>query len=199
MSRTLALLVSVTLSACATPAVVHKTTNPPLTTEQVTENTPPDQVSKEPVEIEGLTLKFNTLGFRITLPSDAWHGSPLPQSDGSIVISFARVSGSILILIKPITSDEYDLKGLAEDTHQGIDASMPRGNVSSLVKEPSGHWSFSYEAAGDDGAMLKGYLAIIEVGSGQKRFLLTTAIMPAASYDADIAESKQLLDSIAPL
>lgn len=200
MSRILAALLSVTLAACAaSPKAVHKTTNPPLTTEQVTENTPPGPAAKEPVELEGLTLKFNTLGFRVTLPGDDWNGRPIPQPDGSVLIGFVRPGSPGMVLLKPVTSDALDLKALAEAARQSIEASMPKSVFSPVSKEPNGRWSFTYEVVGEDGAALKGYFAVIEVDRGQKRFLLTTIIMPADIYDAGIVEAKSLLDSVAPL
>lgn len=200
MARNLAMLLCLTLAACAAaPKSVHKVTNPPLTSEQVAENTPSGPAAKEPVELEGLTIKFNTLGFRVTLPSDAWNGRPMPQSDDSIQLVFLRQGAPGMVFIRLITSELLNQKALAEQARQLFEKSTPQGNFSTLSEEPNGRWFFVYDFVGSNGIKLKGYFTVIEIRNGQRRFLLTTAIMPAEFYDSGIVEAKQLLDSIAPL
>jgi len=199
MTKTVAILLAVTLAACGSASQAGpKTSNPPLDPAKTAKKAP-DPAKRPAVEVEGLTVKFNALGFKITLPSDAWSGKALPQQDGSMQLLFLRQDLPIMMFLQPVTSEDMDLKGVAEAVHKDAEGSLPAGSVGPLTREANGRWSFTAEAAKQDGTKIKGYLAVQEIGSGKKRYLISNTLMPADAYDANIAEPVSILDSVAPL
>ena len=199
MMRILAVLLAFTLAACGSAAASGpKTSNPPLKQDQKIAKTP-DTAEKPAVEQDGATLKFNALGFKLTLPGNGWQGKPLPQDAGSMQFMLFLPHVPVAVFLRPVSSDDLDLKAIAEALHKYIAGSLPAGATGALAQEPSGRWSFTSEESKDDGTKIKVYQGVQEIGSGQKRYLLYAVIAPADAYDANIAGPMSMLDSVAPL
>lgn len=196
MTRTVAMLLAVTLAACGSASSAGpKTSNPPLK---------PDKEAKAPakkpaVEVDGLNVKFNIFGFSLTLPNEKWGGKAEQAGDGNIYIIFQRKDSAMLLLMLPVGIPGQTTKAIAE-SQLAVFSADAANTVGPLEEESGGRWRFTLESKATDGTVSKGRMSVQPLPGGKPdRYLLAMIMAPSAEYDQLSGEAMSLLDSLKAL
>jgi len=197
MTRTVAMLLALTVAACGSASQAGpKTSNPPLKPKAEPK---PDPAEKPPMEIEGRTLKLNQLEIRITLSDGAaWRARANLDAEGT----------AHLTLLGPDLEAQMDMYGTAVpdadaqkvagilQTMMASDANL--SNVTLPTDEGHGRWAMTLDFTADGKAM-RGYAAVMAHPSRPGVYLLVSAFVPASNADAFLKELRATLDTVAPL
>lgn len=195
MTRTLAMLMAITLAACGSASTAgHKTSNPPLKT------APPkaDPAAKPPVEVDGLTIKFNALGFSLTFPNAEWGGEAKPGADGQVYLVFERTGSNLRVVMAPLVVAGTDPKALI-GSYQTAFMGDPSYTVGPLEEETGDRWRFTLEGKANDGTPFRGRMSAQPITGRPDNYLLAVAMAPGTEYDKYLAEVKSILDSLKAL
>lgn len=182
------------LAACGSASSAGPaTSNPPLKKEP-----PKAEPRKPPVEQEGLTIKFNALGFSLTLPNDQWGGKAERGQDGNLYLLFMKRDSKMLMVLAPLDAPGIDAKGIA-DSQRANFSKDPANTVGPLEQESGGRWRWALESKADDGTVSKGRMSAQPIPGTPDRYLLAFVMAPSDEYDAIEGEAIAFLDSLKPL
>lgn len=197
MTRTVAMLLALTLAACGSASSAGpKTSNPPLKPAPKPEPSP-DPSGKDLVEQDGMTLKFKLLGFKLTMTPSPWKGNVAQQDDGSLLITFKRDDLGAMVVIFPLSAKGASAKAIAEKEHASV-SNEPNLTLTPVVDDGKGRWAFTGDRA-VDGKDYRTYLTVAPHPSVADGYLLVVAHSSKDASDAFLKEVRTILDSLAPL
>lgn len=200
MQKILATTLILLMAACGSASQTGpKTSNPPLTAGQRPKAPKPDAPKDEPppIEQDGLTLKFNHLGFKITMTPSAWKGHYSEDPKEGARIAFDRDDLTSVLLIIPVVAKDTDAKAIADDQHDKAakDATL---TVSAVSVESGGRYVFTIDRV-QDGVPHRTYLAVTAHPSISDAYIIGVAEGTTSTSDAFLKEVRAVLDSIASL
>lgn len=199
MTRTVAMLLAVTLAACgsASPAG-PKTSNPPMKPEPPKAK-PADPAEKPAMEVEGRTLKLNQLDIRITLSGGAaWKAGAGVDAEGTAHLALHCPDWEAQMDMYGTIVSGASAKKVAGMLQAMLAKSADLSNVTAPSDEGHGRWAMTLDFA-DDGKAMRGYAAIIPHPSKPDVYLHASAFAPASNADAFLKELRATLDTVAKL
>jgi|GEM_PF-2254970 len=199
MTRTVAMLLALTLAACGSASQAGpKTSNPPMKPEPKPDPKP-DPAEKAPMEIEGRTLKLNQMEIRVTLSGGAsWKAGAGLDAEGTAHLALRCEDWEAQMDMYGTLVPDADAKKVAGilQTMMANDANL--SNVSVPSDEGHGRWALTLDFTANGKAM-RGYAAVMAHPSKPDVYLLTSAFAPAANADAFLKELRATLDTVAKL
>src|SRR5688572_13709002 len=146
MSRILATLMALTLAACgsASPAG-PKTSNPPMKPEPK-----PDPAEKQPMEIEGRTLKLNQMEIRVTLSGGAaWKAGAGLDAEGTAHLALNCPDWEAQMDMYGTAVPDADAQKVAGILQAMLAKNADLSNVTAPVDEGHGRWAMTLDFAAD--------------------------------------------------
>jgi len=200
MTRTVAMLLALTLAACGSASQAGpKTSNPPLKTAAPKPDPKPDPAETKPMDVEGRTLKLNQMEIRITLSQGAsWKAGAGLDGEGVAHVELKCPDWEAQMDMYGAGVPDADAKKVAGilQTMMASDANLT--NVSPPTDEGHGRWAMTVDYT-LDGKAMRGYAAVMAHPSKPDVYLLASAFAPAADADAFLKELRATLDTVAPL
>ena len=199
MTRTVAMLLALTVAACGSASQAGpKTSNPPMKPEPKPDPKP-DPAEKAPMEIEGRTLKLNQMEIRVTLSGGAaWKAGAGLDAEGTAHLALRCEDWEAQMDMYGTLVPDADAKKVAGilQTMMANDANL--SNVSVPSDEGHGRWALTLDFTANGKAM-RGYAAVMAHPSKPDVYLLASAFAPAANADAFLKELRATLDTVAKL
>ena len=199
MTRTVAMLLALTVAACGSASQAGpKTSNPPMKPEPPKAK-PADPAEKPPMEAEGRTLKLNQMEIRVTLSGGAaWKAGAGLDAEGTAHLALRCEDWEAQMDMYGTVVPDADAKKVAGilQTMMANDANL--SNVSVPADEGHGRWALTLDFTANGKAM-RGYAAVMAHPSKPDVYLLASAFAPAANADAFLKELRATLDTVAKL
>jgi hypothetical protein len=196
MTRILALLAALTLAACGSASTAGpKISNPPLKKEPPTAKA--DPAEKPAMEQDGMDLKFNPLGFKVTMTPSPWKAAVAREDGGSLRIVLLRPDIEAVLVLIPVHAPGESAKSIAEN-QQAMAGKEPGVAAGAVAAENGGRYAFTAERT-DGQDVTRAYLGVLPHPSIPDAYVVGVAQAKAPVADAFLAEVRAVLDSAAPL
>lgn len=192
------MLVAAIVAACGSSSkTAAKAPEPPAAAAPAPAPEPEAPAAKPHVEQDGNTLKFNILGFQLTMSDAEWKGQLAREENGSVRVVLFRPELEALLVIIPVRAQGESAKSIAESQH-GAATKEPGLAVSPVADEGKGRYAFTADRM-IDGEQARTYLAVSPHPSFPGAYLIAVGQVAVDKADAFLAEVRTALDSLAAL
>jgi len=171
------------------------TTNPPLTSDQLTQHAP--KKKSDGVVQDGSVVSFKDLMFKMTLTNSPWSGNLEPQQDGTLRVVMWRSDYKADLQIVPMAAENVTAEQIAEDQRKG--AEKDGLTPTAVASEGHGRYAFTVDSANPPESTTRIYLAVMPHPSIKDGYLLLHGKTDPMRADGFIAEIRAIADSIQAL
>src|SRR5690348_10691533 len=157
MTRTVAMLLALTVAACGSASKAGpKTTNPPLKTAEPKPEPKPDPA--EDVEVDGFTLKIKKLDFKITMTTAPWQGKSHTSDDGQFQVILERPDLGGMMFLGAMRAKDTSAQKIVDSYRADLSQKPELSNFTAVTAENAGRYAFTADGM-EDGKASRVYIA----------------------------------------